>query len=91
MIRVVIENVLLFIAPTALYIAYVYLVRRTGKGEGADKELLADAPVLALCLSGAAVVLLVMLVFGSMKGGKPSEGYEPPVMRDGKIVPGHQQ
>lgn len=91
MIRVVIENVLLFIAPTALYIAYVYLARRTGNGEMADKELLADAPVLGLCLSGAAVVLLVMLVFGSMKGGTPGDGYEPPIFKDGKIVPGHQQ
>lgn len=91
MIRIVIENVLLFIAPTALYIAYVYLVRKNGPDGQANKDLLADAPVVALCASGAAVVLVVMLVFGSMKGGTPSEGYEPPIVKDGKIVPGHQQ
>ena len=88
MIRMVIENILLFIAPTALYVAYVLLVR---KDDASGKDVLADAPLLWLCVAGAGLVMLVMVAFGSMSGGAPSQGYEPPVFKDGKIVPGHRQ
>lgn len=89
MIRMVIENVLLFVMPTLVYLAYVYLVRKDDVAGKSD--VLADAPLLALSASGAALVLAAMIVFGSTSGGTPSEGYEPPGMKDGKIVPGHQQ
>ena len=94
MIRIVIENVVLFLMPTAVYLAYVYLVRKPDAGtpgNGAGRDPLAEAPLLWLSASGAVLVLLTMIVFGSTSGGKPSEGYEPPGMKDGKIVPGHQQ
>jgi ABC-type Fe3+ transport system permease subunit len=88
MIRIVIENVLLFVMPTAVYLAYVYLVRKEG---GAGNDVLAEAPLLWLSASGAVLVLAAMILFGSTKGGTPSQGYEPPEMQNGKIVPGRQQ
>ena len=88
MIRMLIENILLFVLPTLAYLAYVYLAR---KESSTGRDVLADAPLLWLSVAGAALVLTGMIVFGSTKGGTPSQGYEPPGMKDGKIVPGHQQ
>ena len=88
MIRIVVENLLLFLAPTAIYLAYVYFA---GKGDVSGKQILAEAPLLWLSAIGAALVMLTMIFFGSMDGGKPDQGYEPPGMKDGKIVPGHTQ
>ena len=86
MIRIIIENTLLFLLPTVIYVAYVLLRRRI---EGtADINVLDDAPLIWLVAAGAALVIITLVVFGSVSGGKPGQIYEPPVYRDGKIVPG---
>jgi len=85
MIRVVIENLLLFLAPTVIYVAYIYLSRR---GKVTPQNVLDEAPLIWLCAAGAALVVITLLTFGSTSGGKPGQTYEPPVLRDGKIVPG---
>lgn len=88
MIRMVIENVLLFFLPTAAYLAYVYLAR---KDDGPGKVLLDDAPLVWLSISGAVLVVAAIIAFGSTSGGQPGDGYAPPGMKDGKLVHGHQQ
>jgi hypothetical protein len=85
MIRIVIENLLLFITPTVIYVAYVYLTRR---GQTSPQNILDEAPLIWLCAAGAALVVITLLAFGTYSGGKPGQAYEPPEMRDGKIVPG---
>ena len=88
MIRIVIENLLLFLAPTAIYIAYVYLSQQ---GQTPGKQILAEAPLAWLAAVGASLVVATMVLFGSTDGGKPDQGYQPPGLKDGKVVPGHQQ
>ena len=86
MLRIVIENMLLFLLPTAIYIAYMLLKRRT---EGASAAtVLDDAPLIWLVAAGAALVIITLIVFGSASGGKPGQTYQPPVFRDGRIEPG---
>ncbi|HXF52780.1 MAG TPA: DUF6111 family protein [Hyphomicrobiaceae bacterium] len=85
MIRIVIENLLLFLAPTAIYVVYIYLSRR---GKVTPQNVLDEAPLIWLCAAGAAVVVITLLTFGTTSGGKPGQTYEPPELRDGKIVPG---
>lgn len=86
MIRLIIENTLLFLLPTVIYVAYVLLKRRI---EGtSDINVLDDAPLIWLVAAGAALVIITLVVFGSVSGGKPGQIYEPPVYRDGQIVPG---
>lgn len=86
MIRLILENTLLFLLPTVIYVAYVLLKRRI---EGtSDINVLDDAPLIWLVAAGAALVIITLVVFGSVSGGKPGQVYEPPVYRDGKIVPG---
>lgn len=87
MIRTVAENVLLFLLPTAVYLAYAYL-RRQDNGAAGGGNVWEDAPLIWLFMIGAALVFVTLVVFGSTSGGKPGQTYQPPVYRDGKIEPG---
>lgn len=95
MIRIVIENLLLFLTPAAIYFAYVYLTSdqqatNPGTGTAAPKTSIFDgAPYVWLFFAGTALVLLALLTFSSTSGGKPGQTYTPPAMKDGKIQPGH--
>mgnify|MGYP001428512160 CR=1 FL=1 len=52
-------------------------------------HVLDDAPLIWLFAAGAAVVLITLISFGSVTGGKPGQVYTPPSFKDGKIEPGH--
>ena len=84
MIRVVIENILLFLLPTAVYIGYVLLTRRATTTSG----VLNDAPLIWLFIAGTLLVVLTLVFYGSTSGGKPGQTYTPPRMKNGQIEPG---
>ncbi len=86
MIRIVAENILLFLLPTIVYVAYVYMTRDEKPGAA---RVLDDAPLVWLFIAGAVIVLVVLTAFESMSGGKPGQVYFPPVFKDGQIEPGH--
>jgi hypothetical protein len=86
MIRIVAENILLFLLPTIVYLAFVYMTR---EDKPAATRVLDDAPLIWLFVAGAAVVLITLISFGSVTGGKPGQVYTPPTFKDGKIQPGH--
>jgi hypothetical protein len=89
MIRIVIENVLLLLLPTAMYVGYV-LLTRTNEPDASGKKpgVLDDAPLLWLFSAGVAMVIVVLVIFGKTDGGSPEHGYVPPSFEDGKINPG---
>ncbi len=85
MIRVVVENIVLFLLPTAIYVIYVLLTRKQHVKTGIFDE----APFFWLMLAGTALVILVLVAFGTTSGGKPGQSYVPPHLgRDGRIEPG---
>lgn len=94
MIRIVIENLLLFLLPTFVYAAWMLYQR--SKAEARDENgnappvtaLLNDAPLLWLFIGGAVLVIATLATFGTSSGGKPGQHYTPGVFRDGKIQPG---
>ncbi len=86
MIRIVIENILLFLLPTIVYVAYVYMTRDEKPGA---TRVLDDAPLVWLFLAGAILMLVTLITFGSMSGGKPGQTYTPLAFKDGHIEPGH--
>jgi uncharacterized protein DUF6111 len=86
MIRIVAENILLFLLPTIVYVAYVYMTREEKPGA---MRVLDDAPLIWLFVAGAALVVLTLVSFGSVTGGKPGQVYTPPSFKDGRIEPGH--
>jgi hypothetical protein len=85
MIRVVVENIVLFFLPMAIYVTYALLTRKADAKGG----LMDDAPLLWLMFAGTAVVFVVLIAFGSSSGGKPGQVYVPPSLnKDGKVEPG---
>jgi hypothetical protein len=87
MIRMVFEILLLFLLPTLIYAAYVFLLRPRGTAE--QGPMFNDAPLLWL-LGGAGLALVVigLLVFGGTPGGRPGQPYDPTVGRTGPSEPG---
>ncbi|MEM9355934.1 MAG: DUF6111 family protein [Pseudomonadota bacterium] len=90
MIRVVIENILLFMLPTLVYVLFM-LVRRRQNANTSVQQIFDDAPIVWLLAAGAVVMVAGLAYFGSTTGGKPGEQYQPPVYRDGKVVPGKRK
>lgn len=86
MIRLIIENVLLFLLPTAMYVAYMLLTRRTTPAG----MIVNDAPLLWLFVAGALLVAATLVYYGATTtGGSPGQKYTPPRMsKDGRIEPG---
>jgi len=94
MIRIVIENILLFLLPTLAYLGWVLIARpetleRTPDGRIRPMRVLNDAPLLWLAASGTILLIVVLVAFGKTSGGRPDQTYSPPVFKDGKIQPGH--
>jgi hypothetical protein len=94
MIRIVIENLLLFLLPTLAYVGWILIARpetvqRDENGRVRPFRILDDAPFLWLVGSGALVLVLVLVAFGQTSGGLPGQKYQPPVFKDGHIEPGH--
>jgi hypothetical protein len=87
MIRVVIENILLFLLPAAVYLAYMLLMRSEKTSAG---TVVSDAPLVWLFLVGALLVAATLIYYASITpGGLPGQTYTPPRMgKDGRIEPG---
>lgn len=87
MMRIVIENILLFLLPTAVYLGYVLLTRRSASTAG---EVINEAPLVWLFMLGALCVAATLVYYATITpGGKPGQVYIPPRMKNGQIEPGH--
>ena len=86
MIRIVIENLLLFLLPSLIYVLYVYIRNRSAGSEAANFD---DAPLIWLFLAGVVLMLAMLLIFGLTTGWQSGLPYQPPIYKDGKIEPGH--
>ncbi|HEU4378256.1 MAG TPA: DUF6111 family protein [Hyphomicrobiaceae bacterium] len=85
MIRVVIENILLFLLPTAVYLGYVLLTRSASTAG----EVINEAPLVWLFVLGALCVAATLVYYATVTpGGKPGQVYIPPRMKNGQIEPG---
>jgi hypothetical protein len=86
MVRLVLENILLFLLPTAAYVGYVLLTRRGASSTG---EVINDAPLVWLFVAGALLVAATMIYYATVTpGGRPGQVYVPPYVKDGHIEPG---
>lgn len=87
MIRIVLLNLLLLLLPTLLYVGYTHLTSpNPPKG---PLRILEDAPVVWLLGLGSALAVGTMVFFATVPEGRPGDAYQPPVFRDGELVPGH--
>ncbi len=86
MMRVVIENILLFLLPTAVYLGYVLLTRRSASTAG---EVINEAPLVWLFMLGALCVAATLVYYATITpGGTMGQVYMPPRMKNGQIEPG---
>lgn len=86
MIRIVIEHGFVFLLPTLGYIGWIAFSRDEWPGIA---EVLARAPLLKLFAAGAALMLAVLFGYSSRTGNTPDVSYVPPLVKDGKLQPGH--
>ncbi|MEO1281848.1 MAG: DUF6111 family protein [Pseudomonadota bacterium] len=85
MVRIVVENIILLLLPTILYFTYIAVMKRNSVSR---QQVVDDTPFIWLFTGGVVLMLGVLVTFGNMTGHTPGEVYQPPVFRDGKIVPG---
>lgn len=82
MIRVVIQQVLLFALPFIGFFLYRFLV-------GRGKEFINDTPWFVLTLTGLGLSVIALIALGLVEQGEPGGVYVPPSYQDGKILPGY--
>jgi Family of unknown function (DUF6111) len=88
MIRIVLENVLLFLLPTLTYITYKIAMSR---GATTATQAFTEAPLVVLFVVGSVLMFGTLILFATTSGGKPGQAYEPGVLKDGRIQPGRMQ
>ncbi|MEQ1671271.1 MAG: DUF6111 family protein [Hyphomicrobium sp.] len=86
MIRIVIENIFVFLVPTLVYVAWIAFMRNDWPGL---YTVLRAAPLLNLFVLGAALMFGSMVAVSSRTRNAPGDTYVPPAIQDGKLQPGH--
>lgn len=84
MLRVVALDVVLFLLPFGAYALWLMLTRRTVRNPD-DWQV---RTITWLALAGAALVLVVILIFIHFDTGTKGGTYVPPHIENGVIVPG---
>jgi len=88
MIRLILENMLLLLAPTLLYVIFI-MSKRSGDKNNTITRAFDTAPLVPLFALGFILMVSVLAYFGSKStGGKPGQIYHPPEIVDGKVKPG---
>lgn len=88
MIRIVIENVFLFLLPTLLYVTWVAFEKNHWPGLWA---VVRQAPLVKLFAAGTVLMLTTLALFSSREGNKPGDAYRPQIFKDGQIERGQRE
>jgi amino acid transporter len=84
MARTALIEVLLFIAPFAIYAIALFATRRDAR----EREHWHPRAVLSLAIAGLLLVIGGLVFFTHFGGAPPGSSYEPAHMEDGRLVPG---
>ena len=90
MVRVVIQQLVLFLLPIAAYLVYALWQRRRARRAGVDPIGLEKGPWFWLVIGGLALSIAGFVTLGVSTTGR-SVGYEPARIEDGRVVPGQIQ
>ena len=84
MARTVLVEVLLFLAPFAIYALVLLSTRRDAR----DSAHWHARMLMSLAIAGLALVIGGLIFFAHFGGSPPTGVYEPAHMEDGRLVPG---
>ena len=87
MLRVVLQQLLLFLLPIAVYLAYALWQRRRARRAGVEPAGLAEGPWFWLIIGGLALSIAGFVTLGVSTDGR-SLSYEPAHIENGRVVPG---
>jgi hypothetical protein len=87
MARVILQQVLLFLLPIAVYLSYALWQRQRARRTGGEVVGLERGPWFWLIVGGLALSIAGFVVLGLDNHGR-STSYEPAHLENGRIVPG---
>ena len=88
MLRTTLIHILILLAPTILYIAFLILTRRVQLSRSQAAETLRKMPWVRLLGTGLILAAASLVVWALTVGGDPEGTYVPARIVDGEIVPG---
>ncbi len=83
MLRLVLQEILLFALPFLAFAAWLVFARRSPLDHAAWK------PQWTRLMLAGLFVVIASLVMTGLTAQRHEEGYEPPRIEDGRLVPGH--
>jgi len=89
MARVFLEYLMPVLLPTALYALWLIWQRRRAATAGTAVPAWQEGPWFWLIVAGFALAFLAVLATVLLSGHRPGETYVPPMIKNGKVVPGH--
>ena len=84
MIRPVLTEIALFLAPFAIYVAFLWFT----KAAVFDREQWTRKTLLTLVIVSLVLMIGSFVVIGHFSGAPPGSTYEPAHVEDGKLIPG---
>ena len=88
MLRTTLIHILILLAPTILYFAFLILSRRVQMSRSSAAAQLRKMPWVRLLSSGMILAAASLVVWALTVGGEPEGTYVPAHIVDGEIVPG---
>lgn len=89
MLRAVLTYLLPLVAPTLVFLTWVWLRGRYGASHGTEAAPIEKGTWFWLAVAGLLLTGLSLAVTAVVDpGGTPDQMYHPPVVIDGKVVPG---
>lgn len=89
MVRLILTAVLPFLAPVLVFLAWVWLRGRYVSRHGGQAPVIETSTWFWLVVTGLALAASVLVITAVLEpGGVPGQEYRPPVLIDGRVVPG---
>ncbi len=88
MIRILFTYVLPLVAPLALYLGWMYILRHRSKARGDEVPSVERAGIFWALLAGFGLMVAGLVAVALTSGVEPGSGeYQAPRMEDGRVVP----
>jgi len=87
--RVFLQYILPLAFPMALYLLWKLSKMKRTPADEREAVDWKNEPWLKLFAAGIVLTALSLVTFNALDGEKPGGVYQSPVLKDGKVVPGH--